>query len=73
MNFLWLLVPIVIGIAHPFLLQMCVRVTRHTGEMESAVILHVVGTIVGLGWMGVGLRGHGFSGMSSVPISHLDN
>ena len=67
MNIWWLLVPVVVGLAHPILLQMCVRVTEETGDMESAVILHVVGTVVGLGWMGVGFRGGGFGGMGSVP------
>ena len=67
MNLLWLLVPIVVGLAHPVLLQMSVRVSRHSGDMESAVILHVIGSIVGLGWMGIGLRSGGFSSMGSIP------
>ena len=67
MNPLWLIVPVVIGLAHPVIIQMCVRVSRATGDMESAVILHVIGTIVGVGWLGLGLRGGGFSGWAQIP------
>jgi transporter family-2 protein len=67
MNPLWLIIPVLIGLAQPVLMQMCVLVSRDTGDMESAVILHVVGTLVGLGWLGMGLRGGGFSGMGNIP------
>ena len=67
MNIMWLIVPLIIGLAHPVILQMSVRVSRTTGDMESAVILHVIGSIVGLGWIAMGLRGGGFSGLSAVP------
>jgi transporter family-2 protein len=67
MNPLWLIIPIGVGLAQPAIMQMCVRVSRATGDMESAVILHIVGTLVGLGWMGVGLREGGFSGMGNAP------
>jgi bacterial/archaeal transporter family-2 protein len=67
MNPLWLIVPILIGLAQPVIMQMSVRVSRVTGEMESAVILHAVGAIIGLLWMGLGIRGVGFSVMNAVP------
>ncbi len=67
MNPLWFAIPIVMGICHPIVLQMSVRVSKDTGDMESAVILHVIGAIIGLGWVGIGVRGAGFSGMGSVP------
>ena len=67
MNLMWLLVPLIIGLAHPMILQMSVRVSRTTGDMESAVILHVTGSVVGLGWMAMGLRGSGFGGLNAVP------
>ena len=67
MNPLWLVIPILVGFAQPVLVQMSVRVSRVLGDMESAVVLHVVGTVVGFLWMGVGLREHGFSGMDRVP------
>ena len=63
----WLLIPLMVGIAQPVLWQMNVRLAKATGEMESAVLLHVVGTVVGLGWMSVGLRQAGFGGTLSAP------
>jgi len=63
----WLLVPLLVGLAQPVIWQMNVRLARATGEMESAVLLHVVGTVVGLGWMSVGLRQSGFGGTFSAP------
>ena len=67
MNPLWYLVPIVVGLAHPIILQMSVRVSRHTGDMESSVILHLVGAIVGSIWFLIGIRGSGYSGLSQIP------
>jgi len=67
MNPLWLVIPILVGLSQPLIMQMCVRVSRATGDMESAVILHLVGTLVGLGWMGLGLRQAGFSGVGNIP------
>ena len=51
MNPLWLVIPILVGFAQPVLVQMSVRVSRVLGDMESAVVLHVVGTVVGFLWM----------------------
>lgn len=67
MNPLWLLVPILIGLGQPVLMQMSVRLSKATGEMESAVILHIVGALIGVFWLGVGLRGAGFSEMGVAP------
>ena len=55
MNPLWLLVPILLGLAPPIVVHMYVRVRKHTGEMASAVVWHAIGTIIGLVWMAVGL------------------
>jgi len=63
----WLLIPVLVGLAQPVIWQMNVRLAKVTGEMESAVLLHVVGTVVGLGWMSVGLRQSGFGGTLSAP------
>ena len=63
----WLLIPILVGLAQPVIWQMNVSLAKATGEMESAVLLHVVGTVVGLGWMSVGLRQAGFGGTLSAP------
>lgn len=67
MNPIWLIIPVLVGLAQPVVMQMCVRVSRATGDMESAVILHVIGAVVGIAWLGAGLRGGGFSGMQSIP------
>ena len=66
-NVTWLLIPLLVGLAQPVIWQMNVRLAAVTGEMESAVLLHVVGTAVGLGWMSVGLRQAGFAGTLSAP------
>ena len=63
----WLLIPLLVGVAQPVVWQMNVRLAKATGEMESAVLLHVVGTVVGLGWMSVGLRQQGFGETLSAP------
>jgi len=44
----WLLAPLVAGHSQPVRWQMNLRVARVTGDMEAAVVLHVVGTLVGL-------------------------
>ena len=67
MNLTWLLVHLIIGPAHAMILQMSVRVSRTTGDMDSAVVLQVIGSVVGLGWMAMGLRGSGFGGLNAVP------
>ena len=67
MHPLWLLIPLMVGAVQPVIWQMNVRLAKSTGEMESAVLLHLVGTIVGLGWMSVGLRQAGFGGTLSAP------
>ena len=30
-------------------------------------MLHVIGTVVGVAWLGIGLRGAGFSNMQNIP------
>ena len=63
----WLAIPMLIGLSQPVLWQMNLRVAKYTGEMESAVILHLVGTVVGLLCVAGGLRVHGFSGLGAIP------
>lgn len=63
----WLLVPILVGLFQPLLWQMNLRLARASGDMEAAVLLHVVGTVVGIGWIMAGLRGQGPSQLSGVP------
>ncbi|HCH64320.1 MAG: hypothetical protein CL927_08245 [Deltaproteobacteria bacterium] len=67
MHPIWLLIPLLVGAVQPVVWQMNVRLAKFTGEMESAVLLHVVGTIVGLGWMSVGLRQAGLGAALSAP------
>jgi transporter family-2 protein len=65
---LWLLIPLAFGIAQPVLWLMNQAVARATGNMESALILHVVGSVVGVAWLGVGLRGDGsWSALTDLP------
>ena len=67
-NFAWAIVPLVVGLSQPAVLAMSVEYARRTGVMESAIALHVVGSVVGVGWLAAGLRGEaGFAGMAAVP------
>ncbi|MCB9766359.1 MAG: DMT family transporter [Alphaproteobacteria bacterium] len=63
----WLLVPLAVGLAQPVIWQMNLRVAEKTGVMESAIVLHVIGTAIGLGWFLGGVRGAGFGGLGAVP------
>ena len=67
MNPLWFAVPIVVGFCHPIILQMSVRVSRLTGEMESAIVLHIIGAAVGFLWFFSGYRGLGFVSLKAIP------
>ncbi len=67
MHFTWLLVPIIVGAATPLVLQMAVEMAKSIGHMESAVVLHFIGAVVGLAWVGLGLRGAGFTHLVEVP------
>lgn len=63
-----ILVPVVVGLIQPVLWQMNVTVARRSGDMEAAVLLHIVGAIAGLGMVLAGLRGAGgLSGLLSAP------
>ena len=63
----WFLVPILVGLFQPLLWQMNLRLARSSGDMEAAVLLHAVGTVVGLAWVLGGLRGQGFGQVGTVP------
>ena len=67
MNPLWFGVPFLIGAMTPVVLQMSTQMARRIGVMESAVVLHIVGTLAGLVWLAVGLRGAGFDRLPDVP------
>ena len=67
MNLIWLLVPVIVGATTPIVLQMAVQMAKSVGHMESAVVLHAVGALVGLAWVGLGLRGAGFTHLAEVP------
>lgn len=65
---LWLLLPVCVGLSQPVIWQMNLAVSSRSGVMESAVVLHLVGTVVGLCWVLGGLRGSpGFAGLATVP------
>ena len=64
---LWLSIPIIVGLSQPLIWQMNLRMARHTGNMESAVILHIVGAVFGLSLAMGGLRGGWEGGLSAVP------
>ena len=63
----WWTVPVIVGLMQPILWLMNLRLAKDSGDMEAAVLLHVVGTLVGLAWIGVGLKGQGFGNLSAVP------
>lgn len=64
---LWLVVPLVVGLSQPIIWQMNIRLARHTGDMESAVILHIVGTVFGMSLILGGMRGSWEGGLAAVP------
>ena len=45
---IWFVLAICIGIAQPVLWQMNLKTAEHTGIIEAAVVLHVVGAVFGL-------------------------
>jgi len=63
----WWTVPLIVGLTQPILWLMNLRLAKESGDMEAAVLLHVVGTLVGLAWIGIGLKGQGFGNLGSVP------
>lgn len=64
----WMLVPLVVGLSQPLLWGMNEKVKQHTGAMEAATVLHVVGALVGGLLVVLGLRGPGgFSGLRDAP------
>ena len=64
----WLLAPILVGLSQPVLWQMNVRVSDRSGEMEAAVVLHVVGAVAGAAIALAGLRGAGgWVGLADAP------
>ena len=64
---LWLTIPVIAGLLQPVIWQMNLRVARHTGDMESAVILHIIGSIFGLSLLTTGARGAWEGGLAAVP------
>ena len=68
---LWLVVPIIVGLSQPLIWQMNLRVARHTGNMESAVILHIIGAVFGLSLALGGLRGGWEGGGKLSVLGHI--
>lgn len=67
-NAIWFVLPLLVGLVQPVIWRLNVAMARGTGDMEAAAILHGVGLIVGLGWVGLGLRGSpGLAGLAQVP------
>lgn len=67
-SLIWLAIPILVGLCQPLIWSMNMAVMRRTGVMEASVILHAVGTAVGLMWLVGGLRGGpGFSQLGQIP------
>lgn len=65
---LWFLLPVVVGLTQPVIWQMNLAVAQRTGIVESAIVLHLVGTVVGIGWLLAGARGApGLAGLGAVP------
>ena len=48
MNPLWFAGPLIVGAMTPVVLQMSAQMADRIGDMESASILHIVGTVAGL-------------------------
>lgn len=68
MRWWFVVLPVLVGLAQPVIWEMNVRASKVIGEMEAAVLLHVVGAVVGVGWVLGGLRGQAsFSGLGAVP------
>jgi bacterial/archaeal transporter family-2 protein len=67
MRLAWFLVPMLVGVLQPVIWGMNLKMKSGTGVMESATLLHLVGTVVGLGWFLAGMRGGGFAGAVSMP------
>lgn len=66
-SLLWLAVPLGVGLCQPIIWQMNLRIAAHTGSMESAVILHIVGTVFGVSLAVGGLRGEWAGGLAAIP------
>lgn len=66
---IWLLVPVIAGLAQPVIWAMNLRLARETGSVEASMILHLVGGVMGGALLAVGLRGSpGLSGLAAVPL-----
>jgi bacterial/archaeal transporter family-2 protein len=63
----WWLVPLAVGASSPLMVRMNLRMAAATGPMESAVVLHLVGLVAGLGFVAAGWRERGFGGIASAP------
>ena len=64
----WVLIPVLVGLSQPILWAMNDRVAKGSGQMEAAVLLHVVGALFGLALVFIGLKGaQGLAGVLQVP------
>ena len=53
----WFAFPILIGALQPFIIQMTLQLAKVMGDMPASTVLHLVGTVAGLIFVGAGLRG----------------
>lgn len=68
MSKLWLLVPVLGGLAQPAIWAMNLRLARETGPTEASMILHLVGGIMGIALLAAGMRASpGLAGLGGVP------
>lgn len=68
MSKLWLLVPVVAGLAQPAIWAMNLRLARDTGATEASMLLHLVGGVMGCLLLAAGMRGSpGLAGLSAAP------
>lgn len=65
---LWLLAPVIAGMAQPVIWAMNLRVARDSGAMEASMVLHLVGGLAGGALLAAGLAGKpGLGGLTAVP------
>ena len=53
----WFAFPILIGALQPFIIQMTLQLAKVMGDMPASAVLHLVGALAGLLFIGAGLRG----------------
>lgn len=62
----WFIIPVVIGLCQPLIIQMTIQLARVMGDMPASAVLHFVGAFTGAIFVLLGLRG-GDSEWSTLP------